>query len=824
MSLNITSRKFKNDQNEEVSFLLGNANNYVKAIYRFAVEYDVVLNPSQSLIVSGTILTLIGANWEDFGFVVGTSNLDIVNVNGYSTTRNITIIDGNQLQVDSGFGTDIPDGNYTVGTLICDAKVDGANVEFNFCKNSLSSGSSLIDNESTRFTVDGLDALSIGATVTMVQLGNRSGLSKILATIEKVSSSPKLYEITLITFISPFHNNVGFFASESLASWLKVEALPDFNNPNVKISRIDKYNGNVGYFNENFNGFPSNFVKDSISWEDDYNNSIDALDYTQASNFTARINGAFTSGSRFQFYAFFPSNQNEDFSNLPTDASKNFISTTETNYKVVATNYNFTSEVHPSGAYLTYTNIRFEQFSTYVIITGKITPSADFTTLINSRDSSNRNYRIWVRCENPALDFNSSDMVNVEIDNSTMTKNVQPLGTFDPITDELKDHNNDLITDTCTTCDTILVTYTLVGEEPVTVEVEGYSLIGGRYRYNPVTIDGEIFTIRYSTIWVLLGQGSSGLQATLSEDTPCPFGTYTIEEGSIFEAFEVTPSSTCGFRVITEDDVRRETIFTIERNDATITELNARIIAKNTVTNESFELEKFSVNLNSLPFLPNGTKPINSIQNRPFNIPSNALMNQVKFERATSEDTLTKYGVSIKHPFLCRWEYWLQQLNASLDFYDSKNKDWRHYQDVANWKIISIIGIVKGDGEYQNPKIIPIRNYDDAEIQYTIEFFKLDNTALTTPIDDIVRVKITHEKSGVTTSWGTITVEPFENSPRWLISTEYNQTDPSYPLQPLSGETKLKQTISTDDVVFECLFDGRLFNKVKFTSRLQVLS
>jgi hypothetical protein len=31
------------------------------------------------------------------------------------------------------------------------------------------------------------------------------------------------------------------------------------------------------------------------------------------------------------------------------------------------------------------------------------------------------------------------------------------------------------------------------------------------------------------------------LQATLSEDTPCPFGTYTIEEGSPFEAFEVNP-------------------------------------------------------------------------------------------------------------------------------------------------------------------------------------------------------------------------------------------------------------------------------------------
>jgi hypothetical protein len=91
-------------------------------------------------------------------------------------------------------------------------------------------------------------------------------------------------------------------------------------------------------------------------------------------------------------------------------------------------------------------------------------------------------------------------------------------------------------------CDTISVTYTLVGGEPVTVEVEGYSLSGGRYRYNPVTIEGEIFTIRYSTEWTLVGQGSSGLQANLESTENCPFGTYTIEEGSIFEAFEVNPS------------------------------------------------------------------------------------------------------------------------------------------------------------------------------------------------------------------------------------------------------------------------------------------
>jgi hypothetical protein len=98
----------------------------------------------------------------------------------------------------------------------------------------------------------------------------------------------------------------------------------------------------------------------------------------------------------------------------------------------------------------------------------------------------------------------------------------------------------------CALCDTILVTYTLVGEEPVTVEVEKESdLVDGKVHYLfTQDIGFEVtFHIFWSTDdnrWVFFYEGV--LQATLTEDTPCPFGTYTIEEGSDFEAFEVQPS------------------------------------------------------------------------------------------------------------------------------------------------------------------------------------------------------------------------------------------------------------------------------------------
>ncbi len=95
-------------------------------------------------------------------------------------------------------------------------------------------------------------------------------------------------------------------------------------------------------------------------------------------------------------------------------------------------------------------------------------------------------------------------------------------------------------------CDCIRVTYQLEGEEPVTVEV-GIStfepIVNGKNRYDFNVVEGVNGALTWNPD---LGVGASWYYsdgdniAYLSEDTDCPFGTYTIEEGSIFEAFSVT--------------------------------------------------------------------------------------------------------------------------------------------------------------------------------------------------------------------------------------------------------------------------------------------
>ena len=92
-------------------------------------------------------------------------------------------------------------------------------------------------------------------------------------------------------------------------------------------------------------------------------------------------------------------------------------------------------------------------------------------------------------------------------------------------------------------CDTILVTYQLEGGEPVTVVVEKGSTQTNGKNYYALSIGGLDYTLVWSLVspiaWKLIGD--EGAELTLPSDTPCPFGVYTIEEGSIFESFEVAP-------------------------------------------------------------------------------------------------------------------------------------------------------------------------------------------------------------------------------------------------------------------------------------------
>jgi hypothetical protein len=101
------------------------------------------------------------------------------------------------------------------------------------------------------------------------------------------------------------------------------------------------------------------------------------------------------------------------------------------------------------------------------------------------------------------------------------------------------------------TCESILVTYTLVGEEPVTVEVESDGTENGKnYYLLSMYIESQEQIIYFKLLsngedfWLLnitneVYDPYSGTNLSSSEN--CPFGVYS--NGDYFEAFEVEPIS-----------------------------------------------------------------------------------------------------------------------------------------------------------------------------------------------------------------------------------------------------------------------------------------
>jgi hypothetical protein len=89
-------------------------------------------------------------------------------------------------------------------------------------------------------------------------------------------------------------------------------------------------------------------------------------------------------------------------------------------------------------------------------------------------------------------------------------------------------------------CECIKVTYTLVGEEPVTVEVGVSSIENGKNSY-PAYDGGDLTWSNIEGLGWVWYVSSDAVPIYLDSDTECPFGTYTIEEGSIFESFIVEP-------------------------------------------------------------------------------------------------------------------------------------------------------------------------------------------------------------------------------------------------------------------------------------------
>jgi hypothetical protein len=282
-----------------------------------------------------------------------------------------------------------------------------------------------------------------------------------------------------------------------------------------------------------------------------------------------------------------------------------------------------------------------------------------------------------------------------------------------------------------------------------------------------------------------------------------------------------------------EDDFAYAGSFLLEKSK--IYEVfRAKIQVFNSVTLEAFTLLELSFDFGPVLISNDGRYLLNEVATVITTLPNTSLKRVAKLYLNPALDTLTEYGVSIYFPALLRWEYWLPQLNANIDFYPNQNRNWYGYETLPDWNVQMKLTLIESGLSHDYSKDIVIKDYDSEPLIVQQIQLVIDSTNQNVDIvveGQMMRVIAEHSLLNGqfwdnTTTWGMITVEPTESNPRFISSTvidyDFNSANP---LIPLTGEMKCKLTFPTPTLArLECFFNPNLINLtngIKFTTKIK---
>lgn len=272
--------------------------------------------------------------------------------------------------------------------------------------------------------------------------------------------------------------------------------------------------------------------------------------------------------------------------------------------------------------------------------------------------------------------------------------------------------------------------------------------------------------------------------------------------------------SSC-YDVNTEDDIAEVSQFTLDLFDfIKLDAVNYYILAENIATGKEFVLESMNFDTSSqdLNFF------VDMYQNVSNNLPTSSLK-KIAFLKLINKtnDIIT---LRLYYPFLIRWEYWLQQLNADQKAIQLaiNNKDWNNYAtnydltSTNNYRLKTKIGLVKDgieDYSYYNQLYVNDYNYTQ-DVTSTIELIDLDTNL---PSDYIIqgkkyKIKATHYN--INGNWdfpncyGQITIEEKESQPRLIVSSEIDADLLNNPLIPNQNRRMNMTLFNPKTIIMDC--------------------
>lgn len=290
-----------------------------------------------------------------------------------------------------------------------------------------------------------------------------------------------------------------------------------------------------------------------------------------------------------------------------------------------------------------------------------------------------------------------------------------------------------------------------------------------------------------------------------------------------------------GFECNTEDDIGYVGRFLLDK-DIIHQSFTVSIEAFNTVTNDDFTLQSAFFGFNNVQISNDGRYLLNEVVVINNTLPTTSEKLEAILVLDPSLDTPTQYGVKIYAPWLMNWKYWLPQLNASVDFYPNQDENWVVYDDlIADWTVQMKLELVREGLAYIHTENIEIKDYDSEPfIAQDIQLF-VDSTSQNVQIVTeglLMRVVATHvlnngQAWNPSTTWGMITVEPYEAERRFICSTVVDfDNDSNNPLYPLSTLLMAITYPAPNVARMECYFNPDLINLTngcKFTTKIKDL-
>lgn len=276
MAILLKESKFTDIYGNVTNQFKANAGDSIIIEHTFESEISFISSVNNQITINNLESKVARANGSflNDGFRIGQTYVlyDVTNTNTINNSFTGTILSVTDLEMKM---TGLPNlnnwsnGNSFTIVILANGNFDSLNFAFNFVDNELPKSSSpslesLIDQETSRFNVNGISSLAIDSSLPLIQVGKKSGQFEILNTIvtrltdiinpyTAFSSVRKRYKITLeVIFIGMFSTDS--FIGEKCLKYYSRSSFKVLTTENLAPTIIEfNENANTGLWNEGFN-------------------------------------------------------------------------------------------------------------------------------------------------------------------------------------------------------------------------------------------------------------------------------------------------------------------------------------------------------------------------------------------------------------------------------------------------------------------------------------------------------------------------------------------------------------------------------------------